>query len=304
MQIKKVIDIAKWNVVTDYNKVRNAGVDGAVVKVINSANNVDGLFYTHCNGLRKAGIPIIGGYNYLYSNTVAKAEAVAPKFIQLCQSQGIKTAWMDIEDACMKNLGSNLAKIINVYYKYAKQYDIYLGIYTSGPFYNSYIKPFKSMIPNLPIWFARYPSGTKEYSVRQDIPSTKNLPTGLDLDGWQYTSKCKIPGINGYVDLSVWWENTPFVNLEPAVLIQSNPFTEPTSNVTNGAMGNDANWVLWYLWVFGKYVDSGGIPDSTKVNGMISDTDYQYIKDVQKVLGLTADGIVCKVTRATWKKIR
>lgn len=300
---KKVVDIAKWNVISDYTKLKNAGVDGAIVKVINSANNVDGLFYTHCKGLRKAGIPIIGGYNYLYANTIAKAHAVAPKFMQLCKSEGIKTAWMDIEDGCMKNLGSTLADIINIYYKYAKQYDIYLGIYTGGPFYNSYIKPFKKMIPDLPIWFARYPSGTKSYIVRENIPSTKNLPTSLDLDGWQYTSKCRIPGINCYLDLSVWWENTPFVNLEPSEAIKANPYTEPIFNVSNGTMGNDANWVQWYMWRFGKLVDKNGNPDTTLINGMIGNDDVKIIKELQSLLGLKSDGIVGSVTRSIWKKI-
>lgn len=46
---KKGIDIAKWNKVTDYKAVRNAGVQFAIVKVINSSNKPDSCFREHVN---------------------------------------------------------------------------------------------------------------------------------------------------------------------------------------------------------------------------------------------------------------
>lgn len=303
--MKKIVDLSKWNVIKSYAELKNAGVDGAIVKAINSSNGIDGRFAEHCSGLRKANIPIIGAYNYLYANTIGKATAVAPIFMKLCKDQGIKTAWLDIEDACMKNLGSRIADIINIYVRYAKMNDMYVGIYSGSSFYNSYIRPYEYKFEaKLPVWIARYPSSDKEYKPTDTIPSTTWLPTGIDVDGWQYTSKCKIPkACNGYLDLSVWWEDTPFVNLTPSDIIQKNPFTEPTRNVTVGCMGNDANWVLWYLWKFGKLCDSYGNADSTRINGMIGDENYNSIKEVQTILGLEADGIVGKITRSTWKKM-
>ena len=47
MRNKKGIDIAKWNKVTHYQSVKNAGVQFAIVKVINAQNKPDGRFYEH-----------------------------------------------------------------------------------------------------------------------------------------------------------------------------------------------------------------------------------------------------------------
>ena len=85
--------------------------------------------------------------------------------------------------------------------------------------------------------------------------------------------------------------------------IEYNPFTEPSRNVKLGTTGNDANWVLWYLWRFGKLVDKNGNPDSTLINGIITAEVVVLIKDVQSLLGLEADGVVGKCTKAVWKKI-
>ena len=299
---KKVSDFAKWNEITDYYKVKKAGVDGAIVKVINSKNSPDGRLDIHVNGLRKAGVPVIGGYNYLYANTISKAKHTAPIFMKMCADRGIKQAWADIEDVCMKNLGSGIADIIKIYKEQAEKYNLYFGVYTGQYFYNTYIKPYVKGIENLPFWIARYPN-TKEYTVSKSAPATPGLPNGIDIDGWQYTSKCVIPGVKGYTDLSLWWESAPFVSFSPEVLINVNPFTEPSGNVELGTLGNDANWVLWYLWRFGLLVDSDGRPDQTKIDSVIGKEDVELIKEAQRRLGLKPDGIVGKVTRRTWKNI-
>ena len=55
----KGIDIAKWNKVTDYRAVKNAGVEFAILKVINAQNKPDGRFYEHVAGCNSVGLPII-----------------------------------------------------------------------------------------------------------------------------------------------------------------------------------------------------------------------------------------------------
>lgn len=300
---KKVIDLSKWNVVTDYSAIKRDGVDGAIVKVINGKNSPDGRLDTHVEGLRKAQIPTFAGYNYLYANTESKARTVAHIFFDLCKEKGIKQGWADIEDACMKNLGHIMPKIIDIYRNEAEKRGIYFGIYTGQSFYNSYIKPYISQIGSIPFWIARYPSATKEYKPTSAPPATPGLPTGIDIDGWQYTSKGVVSGVKGYTDISLWWEESPFVSKSPEITILVNPFTEPTSNVTAGTLGNDANWVLWYLWRFGLLLDVTGAPDQTKVDGMIDRVDCELVKEAQRRLGLTPDGIVGKVTRRTWKNV-
>lgn len=298
----KGIDIAKWNKVTDYKAVRNTGVQFAIVKVINAQNNPDSRFQEHINGLNSAGIPIIGGYTYSYANTVDKAKKAADAFVETSKPKGINTMWLDLEDKSMMGLGNSIVDIISTYKMFADSADMAFGIYTGAQYYNPHLKPYKKEIADIPIWWARYPF-TKDYTITSDAPGSKYLPTGMELAGWQYSSKGVINGINGYVDLNIWYKKEPFENVSKEIPIEYNPFTEPVTNVMVGKTGNDASWVQWYLWRFGKLVDSTGQADSTQINGLFEEDTKRQVMEVQALLGLQVDGIVGKITRATWKKI-
>lgn len=302
MQAKKGIDIAKWNKINNYQQVKNAGVEFAIVKVINASNKPDGRFYDHVAGCNSVGLPIIAGYTYSYANAEEKARKASDAFVEVGAPKGINTMVLDLEDASMTHLGSKILKIINIYRQTAQAADMDFLIYTGGSFYNPCLKPYAKEIEDIPVWWARYPL-SKEFTPTTPVPNNKYLPAGISVVGWQYTSKGVIPGASGYVDLNAWYRDEPAKNLSCEITVQYNPFTEPITNVKIGKTGNDAMWVQWYLWRFGKYVDAQGQADSTKINGVIGVDTVQKIKEVQALLGLNPDGIVGKITRATWKKI-
>ena len=299
--MKKGIDLAKWNEITDYTSVKNAGVQFAILKVINAQNNPDSRFQEHLNGLNSAGIPIIGGYTYSYANTTDKAKRAADAYVQTAKPKNINTMWLDLEDNVVKGLGSNIINIINIYKQIAESANLKFGIYTGAAYYNPYLKPYAKEIADIPIWWARYPF-VRERTITADIPDSKYLPTGMELAGWQYSSKGIINGINGYADLNAWYAEV-FENVSREIPFEYNPFTEPAYNVMTGKTGNDASWVQWYLWRFGKLVDNRGNADVTQINGVFDAGTMQKVKEIQGLLGLTADGIVGKITRAVWKKI-
>lgn len=298
----KGIDIAKWNKITNYQSVKNAGVEFAIVKVINASNQPDSRFHEHISGLNSAGVPITGGYTYSYANTVEKAKKAADAFVETGKPKGIDTMWLDLEDNAVKGLGSNIVNIINTYKMFADSTNMGFGIYTGAQYYNPYLKPYAKEIADIPIWWARYPF-TKDYTITSDAPDSKYLPEGMEIAGWQYSSKGIINGINGYVDLNIWYAREVIKNVSKEIPVEYNPFTEPTANVAVGKTGNDASWVQWYLWRFGKLVDNTGQADSTQINGLFEEDTKRQVMEVQVLLGLQADGIVGKITRATWKKI-
>lgn len=299
--MSKGIDIAKWNRITNYQSVKDAGVEFAIVKVINCNNKPDSRFYEHVSGCNSVGLPIIGGYTYSYANTITKAKRASGAFIEVGAPKGIKTMLLDLEDKSMMGLGHRLIDIINIYRHAATDAGMDFGIYTGAQFYNPCLKPYAQEIADIPIWWARYPH-TKERTITADVPDSKYLPKGIELSGWQYSSKGVVQGIQGYVDLNVWFK-VLFENVSREMPVEYNPFTEPTSNVMLGKTGNDASWVQWYLWRFGKLTDSKGKPDSTKINGLFEYSTERQVKEVQALLGLQANGIVDKITRAVWKKI-
>lgn len=299
---KKGIDISGWNVVSNYKTVKDAGVQLAILKVINSSNKSDKLFHTHVAGCNSVGLPVIAGYTYSYADTDDKARRAANAFVEIGAPKGIETMVLDLEDRSMMGLGSKIVKIINIYKETAKAAGMNFIIYTGAQFYNPCLKPYAKEIKDIPIWWARYPY-TKDCTIQTDIPDSKYLPTNMELTGWQYSSKGIVNGIQGYVDLNVWYDKEAFENVQREIPIEYNPFTEPTSNVKAGKTGNDASWVQWYLWRFGKLTDGSGQADVTQINGLFDEMTARKVKEVQALLGLEADGIVGKITRSVWKKI-
>lgn len=291
---RKGIDIAKWNKVTHYQSVKNAGVQFVIVKVINASNKPDSRFYEHVAGCNSAGLPIIAGYTYSYANTEDKAKKAANAFIEVGAPKDIDTMVLDLEDVSMMHLGSKILKIIDIYRQMAQAAGMDFLIYTGALFY-PYLKPYAREITDIPIWWARYPL-TKEYALTTPIPDSKYLPAGIGIAGWQYTSQGVIPGASGYVDLNVWYKGESEENTKYEITVQRNPFTEPTANVKINKTGNDAMWVQWYLWRF-------GLLSQNEIDGIIGKKSDAGIREAQHILGLEVDGIVGKATRAMWKKI-
>jgi GH25 family lysozyme M1 (1,4-beta-N-acetylmuramidase) len=204
--VKRGIDISKWNQVTDYDAVKNAGVEFAIVKVINSNDAPESMFATHMDGLKKAGISCSMGYTYTYANTIAKAAKSAVAFAKTAKPAGINYMWLDIEDDCMRGLGHGLIDIISVYRSIALIAEMQFGIYTYNAFYNAYIKNYVAEVLDIPFWIARYPNLAVK-KITDTPPEAKNLPKNIKISGWQYSSKGTIPGISGYTDLNIWYDD-------------------------------------------------------------------------------------------------
>jgi GH25 family lysozyme M1 (1,4-beta-N-acetylmuramidase) len=145
-------------------------------------------------------------YNYSYATTVAKAMQDAEKVVNACKDKTIGTVWMDVEDECQKGLKSVLISIINAYGNVIEKSGLKFGVYTGLSFYNSYIKPYSSQV-TYPFWIARYPSNAS--MLFSTNPSESKKPSiKHTLAGWQYTSKGKVNGITGNVDISFMY-STP-----------------------------------------------------------------------------------------------
>ncbi len=196
----KGIDVAKWNGNIDWNKVKAAGVEFAVLKVIDKSNKTEASFVRNYAAAVAVGMPA-DVYNYLYTITEAAAREAARAVVNAIAGRKIGKVWADAEDACLKNKGIQLIRILNTYKAVIEAAGYEFGVYTGLSFYNSYIKPYKAYI-DCDFWIARYPS-TKDMTITMDPVASKKPSISHNLWGWQYSSKGKISGISGYVDLDI-----------------------------------------------------------------------------------------------------
>lgn len=192
------IDVSGYQGVIDWNKVLNddRDIDFAILKVIRKDLNPDKQFENNWAGCTNAGMPIHGVYNYSYATTVAKAKSDAKKVLEILNGRETRV-YLDVEDKCQKGLGKLLIDIINAYAGVIIAAGLEFGVYTGLSFYNSYIKPYGAL--KYPLWIARY--GANDGSLIEG-----NKPNVPNMIGWQFTSKAKVDGISGNVDMNIWYE--------------------------------------------------------------------------------------------------
>ena len=224
----KGIDVAKWNGNIDWNKVKAAGVEFAVLKVINKSNKTEDAFVRNYAGAAAQGLPI-DVYNYLYTTTEAAAREAAKAVVNALAGRKIGKVWADAEDACLKNKGIQLIRILNSYKAVIEAAGYEFGVYTGLSFYNSYIKPYKAYI-DCDFWIARYPS-TRNMTIAMAPPASKKPAICHNLWGWQHSSRGRVPGISGYVDMDIC-----YTKVTSSGIVQSTTAYYPRYTGTSGSI--------------------------------------------------------------------
>lgn len=222
---KKVIDVSSYQGSINWDKVRASGIQGAILKIIRKDLAPDKQFENNWKGCEKAGVPIVGVYNYTYANTVVKARAAARAVIKVLDGREAMV-YLDVEDICMEGLGSELINIINAYAEVITGAGLKVGVYTGQYFYNTYIKPYGGV--NYPLWIARY-------GLNNGVPDQKYYPNINGMIGWQYTSNGIVAGISGRVDISLWYEEIASGNVED----------KPTANKTVDELAQEVLDGIW-----------------------------------------------------------
>lgn len=189
------IDVAKWNGTIDWNKVKASGKTFAICKITNKSNQQEESFFGNALGATFAGIPI-GGYKYVYAKNVTQAKTEAKALVSALKGVTMPYGvWLDMEDASIRGIGkANLTKVINAEAEILRAAGYKVGIYCNLDWYRNVLDT-----KNLPyvFWIARYPSND-DGTVKESLS-----PLGLNKVGaWQYSSKGKVPGVSGNVDLN------------------------------------------------------------------------------------------------------
>lgn len=260
----KGIDVSCYNGKIDWKKVKAAGVQFAVLKIVNKSLSADSRFEENWKGCIDNKITIKGVYNYSYATTVAKAQTDAKKVLEILNGRKT-TVWLDVEDKCQMNLPKGkLVDIINAYAKVILNAGCSFGVYTGEYEYNNFMKPYG--MPAYRMWIARYgkDDGTMDLKYEPHVPN---------LAGWQYTQKGKVNGISGNVDMDWFYESA---NKESKTKNESEVYDMQT--IKKGSQGRIVR--VWQVIV------------SAKVDGNFGkDTEAKTIT-FQKTHGLVPDGIV------------
>ena len=192
----KGIDVSSWQGKPDWTKVKKSGIEFAILR-IHQKDGSDASFEHNYKGCKAHAIPI-GGYKYSYALTPAQALEEAEDTLSVLAGRGLDfPVFYDLEWNSQRKLGSaSIEKIAETFLNRIKKAGYKVGVYCNMDWYQ---KVLTEKLRKYDLWIARYPAddnGTIQERLRPDI--------GV---GWQYSSKGKVSGITGNVDMNVFYKN-------------------------------------------------------------------------------------------------
>ena len=192
----KGIDVSSWQGKPDWTKVKKSGIEFAILR-IHQKDGSDASFEHNYKGCKANAIPI-GGYKYSYALTPAQALGEAEDTLSVLAGRGLDfPVFYDLEWNSQRKLGSaSIEKIAETFLNRIKKAGYKVGVYCNMDWYQ---KVLTEKLRKYDLWIARYPAddnGTIQERLRPDI--------GV---GWQYSSKGKVSGITGNVDMNVFYKN-------------------------------------------------------------------------------------------------
>lgn len=275
----KVIDVSYHNGVIDFNKVKNDGVKGVIIRAGYGKNTMDTQFINNMKGAINAGLHI-GIYWFMYGSNDEDAIANAKKCVEIIKGYrdyidlGV---WSDWEyDSDVKATGSitiaRRTEFVRLFNTYIESNGFAAGTYTNVDYYKNRFN--MKLLTKWPVWIARYNTTLGDY----------------DCLMWQYSSTGKVAGISGNVDLNEYYGTVSEkpANVEPSESeseCEQEGYKMPT--IRRGSSARAVKVWQAVLGFSGKDVD-----------GIFGPNTEAATRDFQRNHGLVADGIVGP---KTWK---
>ncbi len=187
--LKKGIDISRYQETINWPAVAKDGISFAMVRIGSVKYGVDAQFANNMRGANKAGLRV-GAYVYSYATTVEQAIEEANFAIRNLQNYTVSfPVAIDIESTAQKAQSpAQLAAVANAFCSTIKAAGYYPIVYSSKSWFAERID---TKAINYDLWVAQYNS----------------LCTYDRYDMWQASSKGKVNGIIGNVDINYLYKD-------------------------------------------------------------------------------------------------
>ncbi|MEG2837601.1 MAG: GH25 family lysozyme [Erysipelotrichaceae bacterium] len=279
---KFVIDVSKWQKVIDWDKVKAAGVDGAIIRIGFGFGNMDEQFKRNIEECNRLGIPY-GIYLYSYAYDANFAYAEADSLIQMLTEVKANLSYpiyYDIErfdpfvyEGVTRYVPTTTAEyesIIGTFLNRMNQrgYDGRTHVY-SNRYYLETLLNSPKILPYVS-WIAAYTSTL----------SFENPYYGGE-QGWQYSSVESVDGINGRVDTNCFsnqFYSTPVSTIIPdsiKAILTANNLVFDNGYISGFVLGSDIATLtsalaeLGEITIFdsnGKIITSGKIATGQRIS--------------------------------------
>ena len=198
--VARGIDVSNHQGTVDWNKVKAAGIDFAILKVGPVYGKPDDSFERNAAECERLGIPY-GVYYYSYARSVEDANKEADRTLAwLGGHHPSLPVYYDLEDNYIlqdPNFSKDkLAQIAQAFCNRMEAVGFKSGIYANLNWLNNYLDS-----PSL----SGYDHWVAQYNWRCDYTGSYSF--------WQYSSSGNVPGVNGRCDMNYCF-NGSFLNLD------------------------------------------------------------------------------------------
>ncbi len=188
----KGIDISEHNIITDYSKLKQQGIDFVIIRCGYGKNvsQKDKLFEKHYKNCKEQGLKI-GCYLYSYTNTIEGAKLEAENCLNFIKGKLFDMpVYYDLEDKeTAKANKSTITQIALEFCDIIEKAGYKSGVYANLNWFINYIDV--NSLKSKSLWLAQY--------------NTK--PTAnFSFDIWQNSSSGKVEGILGNVDTNILYK--------------------------------------------------------------------------------------------------
>ena len=210
--VMKGIDVSEHNGEIDWEKVKNDGIDFAIIRCgygQDMESQDDDYWEANVEACEALGIPY-GVYLYSHADTLEKAQSEAQHVLRLLKGHDpAYPVYYDLEDNITLELSDSMkTQIATTFCNIITDNGYETGVYSSLYWWNDYLTD--PVFNNWSRWVAQW-NPTCDYQGEYDL--------------WQCSSTGQVDGINGNVDLNFLIDNgantTPGVTEEPGHVLYS-----------------------------------------------------------------------------------
>ena len=288
-----IIDVSKHQGVIDWNKVKPL-VDFVIIKA--SGKTKDPYYNQNVYECERLKIPY-HAYHFLYCVNELQAKIEAKLFSDSIGKTNPLSYVLDCESAwgVAKKDARRIAEVFESELRRLRGQDIKVAVYIGHNVYKSYKLDYDHYVY---VWIPRYKK------LDDGKPNGKKPSYKSDL--WQYTSKGKIAGVNGNVDMDKIISNKPlsffttpdgpeFKQVE--LVIVPTPTELGKRTLRRGSKGADVKELQLGLIKMGYNLGSYG------ADGDFGGKTNAAVRAFQKKYGLTVDGEFGPKSFAKYKEV-
>lgn len=210
------IDVAKFQKEIDWKKVKNSGIDFAIVQAGygKHANQKDPYFDRNVQNAQAAGVDV-GAYWYSYAANTDDALQEAELFYSIIKDYKFTyPVYLDIEEQFQARLPvADVSAMVETFCGYLRDKGLRVGVYSYASFLQANV--YRSVLDKYDIWVAQY-------------NTTQNIYTG-EYGVWQFTGTGRVDGVPTDVDINYSYINYPYL-ISPDTY--KGPMTAPPTTTT------------------------------------------------------------------------